>query len=124
MAKGTKKKPNRKLRRQIRKTIGALLMISAITVAAIPVQDVSANPTEKENVKVAVVNDKTFGAGKANPMPKSESRYKSTVPYVSDLGGSNPIIYTSGNGTFQFAYISPTANDPNKVAVILEQLNL
>ncbi|MDY2698917.1 MAG: leucine-rich repeat protein [Lachnospiraceae bacterium] len=119
MAKGTKKKPNRKLRRQIRKTIGALLMISAITVAAIPVQDVSANPTEKENVKVAVVNDKTFGAGKANPMPKSESRYKSTVPYVSDLGGSNPIIYTSGNGTFQFAYISPTANDPNKVAVIL-----
>ena len=45
MAKTTKKK-NRKLRRQIRKTIGALLMISAITVAAIPVQDVSANPND------------------------------------------------------------------------------
>lgn len=42
MAKTTKKK-NRKLKRQIRKTVGALLMVSAITVAAIPVPDVRAD---------------------------------------------------------------------------------
>ena len=39
MTKVTKKK-NRKLRRQIRKTVGALFMISAIVVAAVPVPDV------------------------------------------------------------------------------------
>ena len=40
------KKKNLKLRRQIRKTAGALLMISAIVVAAIPVQ-----PLEAESLK-------------------------------------------------------------------------
>ena len=43
MAKSTKKK-NRKLRKQIRKTVGALFMASAIVVAAVPVQDVEAEP--------------------------------------------------------------------------------
>ncbi len=43
MAKKTAKKKNRKMRRQIRKTVGALFMASAIAVAAIPVTDVSAD---------------------------------------------------------------------------------
>ena len=45
MAKEMKKK-NRKLKRQVRKTIGGLFMASAIVVAALPVQDVAANPSE------------------------------------------------------------------------------
>ncbi len=36
------KKSNRKLRKSVRRTIGALLMVSAITVAAIPVPDIEA----------------------------------------------------------------------------------
>ncbi len=43
-AKSAAKKKNRKLKRQIRKTVGALLMVSAIAVAAVPVPDISANP--------------------------------------------------------------------------------
>lgn len=46
MTKVKSKKKNLKLRRQIRKTAGALLMISAIVVAAIPVQ-----PLEAESLK-------------------------------------------------------------------------
>ena len=54
------KKKNRKLRRQIRKTIGALLMVSAIVVAAIPVTGVNAEPNfnSKPAKKVWVWDDK------------------------------------------------------------------
>ena len=41
MAKGITKKNNRRLKRQIRKTVGGLLMASAIVVAALPVPDVA-----------------------------------------------------------------------------------
>ena len=121
MAKTTKKK-NRKLRRQIRKTIGALLMISAITVAAIPVQDVSANPndTSERVIKVAVYSEHPTTGNET-----TDQTYKSSVPYAKDrtdtTGGKNleQIIYTSGNGLFQFVYIRPTTTNPNKVAMIL-----
>ncbi len=43
-----KKKKNLKMRRQIRKTVGALFMASAIAVAAIPVQDLSAETLKVE----------------------------------------------------------------------------
>lgn len=118
MAKGTKKKPNRKLRRQIRKTIGALLMISAITVAAIPVQDVSANPTDVEQVKVAVVSTQSI-----EPIKSATKPYQSTIPFAQERTGTEgtaeKIVYTSGDGLFQFVYMRPTESDPNKVAVIL-----
>ena len=60
MAKVTKKK-NRRLKRQIRKTIGGLFMASAIVVAALPVQDVAANPSEttKPAEKVWVWDEST-----------------------------------------------------------------
>ena len=48
MAKVTKKK-NRRLKRQIRKTIGALFMVSAIVVAAIPTPGVNAEPLDDSN---------------------------------------------------------------------------
>ncbi len=40
----TAKKTNRKIKRTVRRTIGALLMVSAITVAAIPIPDLQAGP--------------------------------------------------------------------------------
>lgn len=100
MAKTTKKK-NRRLKRQIRKTVGALLMVSAITVAAIPVQDVSANPTDKsEKIKVAVTTTK--GDIPGDPPVTVEHGYPSTVPYAADY--TDIIVYSSGDGMFQFAY--------------------
>ena len=104
MAKGVTKKKNRKLRRQIRKTIGALLMVSAITVAAVPVPDISANPSVgngSEKIKVAV----TSTEGEVKPADATDG-YASVVPYVKDAPtDKDKIIYTSGDGKFKFAFI-------------------
>ena len=120
MAKTTKKK-NRKLKRQIRKTVGALLMVSAITVAAIPVQDVSANPTDNsaKPIKVAVVDDKITEAGYY--FSKATSPYESNIPHASKSTDDNEkIVYTSGDGNYQFVYMDPSGSGMNKVAVILQ----
>lgn len=114
MAKGIKKKKNRKLRKQIRKTMGALFMISAIVIAAIPVQDISANPADSGQVKVAVVH-----GGSAAPINNATYKYDSSVPLAKDRTAEEQIIYTSGDGTFQFVYLRRTTSDINKVAMIL-----
>lgn len=94
-----KKKSPRRLKMKIRKTIcatmAALFMISAVLVAAIPVQDVQAD------------ND-TFEIG----VTPSES----SIPQI-EAGGSTP-IYTTGDGMFQFAYIN-RLNSSDKIAVIV-----
>ncbi len=123
MAKSTKKK-NRRLRKQIRKTIGALFMASAVAVAAIPVQDVSAYPLtgaadeKAETVKVAV---KSTPSTLGNDAPASADKYVSTIPRTRDdwVRAEEQIIYTSGDGTFQFVFMRPNRNTTNKVAVIL-----
>lgn len=128
MAKVTKKK-NRKLRKQIRKTVGALLMVSAITVAAIPVQDVrGANgdaATTTANQKIKVLNytspamtdyEKISDYNKTNAdLSSIESDLRSGVPYVDP----NATIYTTGDGRFQFAFVKPSATARDEVAVIL-----
>lgn len=121
-----KKKKNRKLRRQIRKTVGALLMVSAITVAAIPVQDVSADEEYDDyvdydeeimltagglddgtDVKVKVLNQGAGGWENGNVAWRSE------VPYVQD----SDTIYTDYNGRYQFAFVPNATGE--YVAVIL-----
>lgn len=141
MVKGTKKKKNRKLGRQVRKTVGALLMVSAIIVAAIPVQDVSAFPVlgdgtsaeegkKLENkIKVAVLSNGPSQGGKliAETIGVEETKikikdYQSTIPYVNNPNRKDEkekIVYTSGDGKFQFVYIRPNLSNPNKVAMIL-----
>ncbi|MBQ8877159.1 MAG: leucine-rich repeat protein [Lachnospiraceae bacterium] len=140
MAKSTKKK-NRKLRKQIRKTVGALFMVSAIVVAAVPVQDVAANPHKDESneyvdkpseVKIAVWDDYHYGASdnssEQNTNVIKNSACKSTIPYVRDFINSTTNetekdkyrqIYTSESGDYQFAYIPKQAGDTERVAVIL-----
>lgn len=115
MAKATKKK-NRRLRKQIRKTVGALLMVSAIVVAALPVQDVNANPTDTTTpVKVAVVSNQTTGTASDS----ATYSYASTVPCAKGRPDDEQVVYTSGDGIFQFVYMRPTEQSVNKVAVIL-----
>ena len=112
------KKKNRRLRRQIRKTIGALLMVSAIVVAAIPVTGVNAEPTvtSKPERKVWVWdNNKTEASVAGKPASTSiQEATKNTIPYVPETS----IVYTSGDGRFQFAYVDPDGGG-NKYAVIL-----
>lgn len=116
------KKKNRRLRRQIRKTVGALLMVSAIVVAAIPVTDVSAKPeTATETGRKVWVWDEVSGAkdsslavDSAKPVDPILEATKNKIPYVDE----NAIVYTSGDGRFQFAYVDPD-NAGEKYAVIL-----
>ena len=112
------KKKNRRLRRQIRKTIGALLMVSAIVVAAIPVTGVNAEPTvDSEPAKKVWVWDDKKSESSVEGKPASTSiqeATKNTIPYVPETS----IVYTSGDGRFQFAYVDPDGGG-NKYAVIL-----
>ena len=108
------KKKNRKLRRQIRKTIGALLMVSAITVAAIPVNEIEAASPEK--VKVVNYENKDMNSyEKINGTEVAPATWQSKVPYVAD----DATIYTDETGTFQFAFIPASATAVDDVAVIL-----
>lgn len=110
------KKKNRRLRRQIRKTIGALLMVSAIVVAAIPVTDVNANPTVAENKNKVIVSSEEPTINNKS----GTSEYESTIPFAQKRSDDKEkIVYTSGDGTFQFVYMRPEETDPNKVAVLL-----
>lgn len=116
------KRKNRRLRKQIRKTVGALLMVSAIAVAAVPVPDVSANPTDKsEKVKIAVTSAHgEYGSGTGQIKPELE--YPSSVPYASaSTREEEKIVYTSGDGLFQFAFTYIDAT--HRGAVILNFSN-
>lgn len=118
MAKGITKKNNRRLKRRIRKTVGGLLMISAIVVAALPVPDVVATPLEdsKPASKVWIWdNVQTSPAGRPTGKPADSIApfCENTIPYVPD----DSTVYTSGDGRFQFAYVDPGSGI--KAAVIL-----
>lgn len=116
MAKKVTKKQNRKLKRQVRKTVGALLMMTAITVAAVPVPEVSAS-IDVNPKRVAVVNYENSSMTSYEKIDGKEApaTWNSTVPYVDE----NATIYTTGDGMFQFAYIRPSSTDGDEVAVVL-----
>ncbi|MBD5465734.1 MAG: leucine-rich repeat protein [Lachnospiraceae bacterium] len=93
-----KRRPRRlkaKIRRTICATMAAVFMISAVLVAAIPVQNVQA---DDETIEIGV------------------SSKDSSIPQISP-GGGTP-IYTTGDGMFQFAYIN-RLNSSDKIAVIV-----
>ena len=91
----TPKRKPRRLKKQICRTLGTMLLISALIVAAIPVENLRAGIGDIE-VGVDINNCR--------------------IPLVD----ASEQIYTTGDGMFQFAYV--TTNDTsagNKVAVIL-----
>ncbi len=106
MVKKVTKKKNRRLRRQIRKTMGCLLLASSIIVAALPVPEISARSDQKVE-RVAVVNHtsstdlaqfETIGTdGREAPL-----EWQSNVPLV----GKDEYIYTTADSSLQFAYIN------------------
>lgn len=114
------KKKNTRLKKQIRKTLGALFMISAIVVAAIPTTEVSAKPEDTAS-KVWIWDGVNPKWASLKPDTSIQPYCKNTIPYVFEMdeNGADAIIYTSGDGRFQFAYVAPTKGNSNKVAVIL-----
>ncbi len=106
MANAVKKKgKTRRLKKSIRKTLGALFLASALTVAAIPTEGLQA-----------------ADGARANTGPSVSEDVFSKMPHVDE----NATIYTypmEGTGvTFRFAYVSPENGEENsdtRVAVIL-----
>lgn len=95
MAKSVNKK-HRRMKKTVRNTLGTLFLISAIIVAAIPVEGLQAAVAQNLKVSVDIANCK--------------------IPNVS----RSETIYTTGDGQYQFAYVSPNdTSSNNKVAVIL-----
>ena len=125
MAKKTKRK-NSKMMRQIRKTVGALLMASAIVVAAIPVQKSEASNTDSAEW-VRCLNYESYinetGAWENTPSGATAiAEWKSYVPKVKENISIYPIYTTStANNTVQyrFAFVPSEHGSGTNVAVIL-----
>lgn len=95
------KKKGRRLKRSIRKTLGTLFLVSALVVAAIPVDNLQAfNMGEGIESREEVVRT----AKSVKPT--------SNIPQITD----NDKIYTSEDKLFRFAYIQDAGN---YVAVLL-----
>ena len=104
------------MKKQVRRTLGALFMVAAILVAMIPTRSIQGGEVQAANGCDGQSLDKYYllqtGTGTVfTPV--------SSVPYVQ----SGTQIYSTGDGSFQFAYVnSQGVDDPggaNKFAVIL-----
>ena len=94
---GMTKKTHGRMKKTIRKTLGTLFLVSAIIVAAIPVEGLQAAPGDTEP-KVTVDVETC------------------SIPLVD----KSETIYTTGDGQYQFAYVSKKGGSSNnKGAVIL-----
>lgn len=98
MTKNITKKKNIRLRRRMRKTMGVVCLITAILVAAIPVPEAKAAEDKK------YLWDEQIGIA------------NSVIPVVPK---NCDTIYTTGDGTYQFAFVNASSTSPDKVAVIL-----
>ncbi len=98
MVKKDKQKNSLRLRRRIRKTLGALSLASALVVAAIPVDTLQAvQNLPGDVVKVTLTEEDSM---------------------VPEITSSDP-LYLSGDGVYEFAYVYPKGMmDGDKVAVI------
>ncbi len=109
MTKSAKKK-NLKLRRRIRKTAGALFLISSLIVAALPVDNLSA---AGETTGDSALGSATLWPDSVN---KTITQEESGVPYVD----TDEQVYTTGDGMFQYAYVYRKGQSSgDKVAVII-----
>ena len=104
------------MKKQVRRTLGALFMVAAILVAMIPTRSIQGGEVQAANGCDGQSLDKYYllqtGTGTVfTPV--------SSVPYVQ----AGTQIYSTGDGAFQFAYVNSLGvDDPggaNKFAVIL-----
>ena len=116
-------KPKRRIKRSVRKTVGALFLASSVIVAAIPTTSYQGGATEAATFTDAPDYDLRYELGKTSGLNSSDSR-KSTVdtlltapstsvPFIKPVASSgNPdditdvTVYTSEDSLYQFAYVS------------------
>jgi len=99
MAKKETQKKSLKLRKRIRKTLGTLCLVSALVVAAIPVDNLQAvSSLPGDEVKVTLTEE------------------DSRIPEIT----STTPVYMTGDGVYEFAYVFPkNVVDGDKIAVIM-----
>lgn len=117
MAKGkTTKKKNFKLRRQLRKTLGCLFMVSALIVTAIPV-----TPAEAAADGWWVTNTSLDGAN-----PCWQKSTGGTIPDIPEETDGKPTpVYQDDSENFRFVYVDKhgkcgLSSDKEKFAVIVD----
>ena len=120
------KKISRRLRRQIRKTVGALFLASAIVVAAIPVQESQASNTDPVKWVECLNYESNIsepGAWKNTPSGADAiEEWKSYVPKVDEDITKYPIYTTStanNSVQYRFAFVPSEHGSGTNVAVIL-----
>lgn len=123
-----KKKLDRRVRRRIRKTTAVLLLISAITIAAIPVPDAVADEATDGGATVLDVSAEPaytpdYTENGAYVTSETEkANYPSGIPKLTvdaTKPENNPTIYTSAGNLYQFAYVPIASEKGEYRAVIL-----
>ena len=116
MAKVKKTKKRKwRLKKQVRKTLGCLFMISALIVTAIPVQPMEAAPGGAAGWVEDIQADNSIGF-------KNNWIYSNTttIPTIK----ANAPIYQDETGNFRFAYVDRNgehnSSDMDKMAVIVD----
>ena len=112
-----KKKLDRKMRRRIRKTSAVMLLISAITVAAIPVPEAAAANGDDGIVAYAdpnpdneaVPDDKKVSHSvRAKDDVTTQDKFGTgIIPWISSTGDES-VIFTDDSGLFKFAHVDLT----------------
>ena len=105
------KKNNLKMKRQIRKTVGALFMVSAIVVAAIPVQDIEAEELQAESVTSETRAQLNYNPGGSDDITYAEQEY---LNKGSEADTKSYYVRDMGNGewelNWQFKYYTQSIN--------------
>lgn len=113
----TTKKSRRRLKRSVRKTLGTLFLVSAIVVAAIPVDGLQAWNGDTDSTPAGTPT-KVWVADEANPADPNAVKVIPTVDEGTD-------VYYSANNEFEFALLglSPTQNKPNGLMALHYESN-
>ncbi|MBR6391601.1 MAG: hypothetical protein IKS16_09715, partial [Lachnospiraceae bacterium] len=137
-----KKTGKRRMKKQVRRTLGALFLASAIAVAAIPVEPMSAkNGTiaHTEDPSTNIVrsvhyadydNDPTKYEKIPGQTDDADAAWRSKVPLVEkatfDTNGNRltgDAIYVDENMAFQFAFVQESSVATDSVAVLVGVTN-
>ena len=113
----------RRMRKQIRKTLGGLFLASAIVVAAIPVESTRAQSVpgqdyaaiDKDIVRAVHYSDSHNNSYEAINGQNADTTWQSKVPYIN----TNEQVYVDETMTYQFAFVKEDSASTDYYAVIL-----
>ncbi|MCR5802516.1 MAG: leucine-rich repeat domain-containing protein, partial [Lachnospiraceae bacterium] len=113
-----KKGSKRRMKKQVRKTFGALFLAAAIGVAMIPTRSIEGGEAQAANsCNGANINE--YYILKQAPSTPNANTPTSEIPFVNP----STTVYTTGDMHFMFAYVNAAGvdatGDTNKFAIIL-----